>query len=72
MPLWSEVLLGSLNRYISESHTKYDNLDGYPYLSFKSANAWTEGYIEGMTRNLKQRDFPGKRILQSGAFVFGN
>ena len=60
MPLWSGVLLGSLDRYICHSSSEYDNLDDYPYLSFKSASARTEGYIEGIMRNLKQEDFPGR------------
>lgn len=72
MPLWSGVLLGSLDRYIDESLSEYDNLDDYPYLSFKSANARTEGYIEGMMRNLKQEDFPGRRRLRADAFVLEN
>jgi hypothetical protein len=72
MPLWSGVLLGSLDRYIDGSLAEYDNLDDYPYLSFKSANARTEGYIEGMMRNLKQEDFPGRRRMRVDAFVLEN
>ena len=72
MPLWSGVLLGSLDRYVDESLSEYDNLDNYPYLSFKSENARTEGYIEGMMRNLKQEDFPGRRRLRADAFVLEN
>jgi hypothetical protein len=72
MPLWSGVLLGSLDRYICHSPSEYDNLDDYPYLSFKSASARTEGYIEGMMRNLKQEDFPGRRRLRPDIFVFEN
>ena len=71
-PLWSGVLLGSLDRYICYSPSEYDNLDDYPYLSFKSANARTEGYIEGMMRNLKQEDFLGRRRLRPDTFVFEN
>ena len=72
MPLWSGILLGSLDRYVDESLSEYDNLDNYPYLSFKSENARTEGYIKGMMRNLKQEDFPGRRRLRADAFVLEN
>ena len=72
MPLWSGVLLASLDRYVDESLSEYDSLDNYPYLSFKSENARTEGYIEGMMRNLKQEDFPGRRRLRADVFVLEN
>ena len=72
MPLWSGVLLGSLDRYIDESSSEYDTFDDYPYLSFKLENARTEDYIEGMMRNLRQEDFPGRRRLRADAFVLEN
>ncbi|CAB4006119.1 Hypothetical predicted protein [Paramuricea clavata] len=67
MPLWSGVLLGSLDRYLDR-----DNLKDYPYLSFKSVNAKTEGYIECAMKNLKQDDFPGISRLRPDAFVLEN
>ena len=70
MPLWSGVLLGSLDRY--QLTLDRDDLQDYPYLSFKSANAKTEGYIECAMRNLKQDYFPGRSRLRPDAFVLEN
>jgi hypothetical protein len=70
MPLWSGVLLGSLDRY--QFTLDRDDLKDYPYLSFKSVNAKTEGYIECAMRNLKQDDFPGRSRLRHDAFVLEN
>ena len=70
MPLWSGVLLGSLDRY--QLTLDRDDLQDYPYLSFKSVNAKTKGYIECAMRNLKQDDFPGRSRLRPDAFVLEN
>jgi hypothetical protein len=66
MALWSGVSLGSLDRYkriespkVNEVESGLDKI----YLSFKSANAKSEGYIEGVMRQLKQEDFPGKKQI---------
>ena len=75
MPLWSGVLLGSLDRYsktgCSTSHEKKDQ-SKEAFLSYKSANAKSEGYIEGVMRQLKQEDFPGKKRMRADAFALEN
>ena len=75
MPLWSGVLLGSLDRYKTVNDAEdcgKDDSDNYPFLSFTSANAKSEGYIEGAMRHLKQEDFPGKKRLRPDVFVSEN
>jgi hypothetical protein len=74
MALWSGVLLGSPDRYkriespkVNEVESGLDKI----YLSFKSANAKSEGYIEGVMRQLKQEDFPGKKqIIIINSLIF--
>jgi ubiquitin C-terminal hydrolase len=44
----------------------------HPFLSFTSANSKTEGYVEGVMRNLKQEDFPGRKYLRADVFVSEN
>ena len=65
MPLWSGVLLGRLDRYQEDSsRNKKETRDPVnTFLSFSSANAKSEGYIEGAMRNLKQEDFAGRKDL---------
>ena len=64
MALWSGVLLGSLQRYRGESKAKPENaVTEMPFLSFSSANSKTEGYIEGVMRNIKQKDFHAQKHL---------
>ena len=74
MPLWSGVLLGRLERYRDDSNGndkgKINLLN--QFLSFSSANAKSEGYVEGAMRNLKQEDFPGKKRLRADTFVSEN
>ena len=75
MPLWSGVLLGSLDRYKKmESHDahKENNNSDEAFLSYKSANAKSEGYIEGVMRQLKQEDFSGKKRIRADAFALEN
>ena len=75
MPLWSGVLLGSLDHYKTVNDAEdcgKDDSDNYPFLSFTSANAKSEGYIEGAMRHLKQEDFPGKKRLRPDVFVSEN
>ena len=75
MPLWSGVLLGSPERFkktgnikVQEKNPKSDET----FLSYKSANAKSEGYIEGVMRQLKQEDFPGKKRIRADAFALEN
>ena len=42
------------------------------FLSFLSANSKTEGYIEGVMRNIKQDDFHAQKHLRVDAFVLEN
>jgi hypothetical protein len=73
MALWSGVMLGSLQRYSGNSEANPKKLvTGHPYLSFSSANSKTEGYIEGVMRNLKQEDFHARKHLRPDAFVLEN
>ena len=74
MPLWLGVLLGRLDRYQEDSsRNKKETCDPVnKFLSFSSANAKSEGYIEGAMRNLKQEDFAGRKRLRSDAFVSEN
>ncbi|CAB4032869.1 ubiquitin carboxyl-terminal hydrolase 26 29 37, partial [Paramuricea clavata] len=44
----------------------------HPFLSCTSANSKTEGYVEGVMRNLKQEDFPGQKYLRADVFVSEN
>ena len=69
--LWSGVLLWSLDRYKKTTEAR-ELSNNHPYLSFTSANAKSEGYIEGVMRHLKQEDFPGKKCLRPDDFVFQN
>ena len=70
MALWSGVLLGSLQRYRGESKAKTENaVTEMAFLSFSSANSQTEGYIEGVMRNIKQEDFHAQKHLRADAFV---
>ncbi len=74
MPLRSGVLLGRLEHYRDDSNGndkgKINLLN--QFLSFSSANAKSEGYIEGAMRNLKQEDFPGKKCFRADTFVSEN
>ena len=74
MPLWSGVLLGRLERFRDDPNGndkgKINLLN--QFLSFSSANAKSEGYIEGAMRNLKQEDFPGIKRLRADTFVSKN
>ncbi|XP_046864644.1 uncharacterized protein LOC124459168 [Xenia sp. Carnegie-2017] len=70
MALWSGVLLGDMTRYGENGGIQESS--SCRFLSFTSANAKTEGYIEGAMRNLKQEDFPGKRRLRADVFVLQN
>ena len=73
MALWSGVLLGSLERYKENAVPKTKNpVTKHPFLSFKSANSKTEGYVEGVMRYLKQEDFPGRKYLRADVFVSEN
>ncbi len=74
MPLWSGVLLGRLERYQEDlGANERGKLDSFnQFLSFSSANAKSEGYIEGAMRNLKEEDFPGKKHLRADTFVSEN
>ncbi|CAB4035484.1 kDa in NOF-FB transposable element, partial [Paramuricea clavata] len=73
MALWSGVLLGSLERYKENRVPKTQNpVTKHPFLSCTSANSKTEGYVEGVTRNLKQEDFPGPKYLRADVFVSEN
>ncbi len=75
MPLWSGVLLGSLNRYNKMEISKSQEeklVSDEAFLSYKSANAKSEGYIEGVMRQLKQEDFPGKKRMRADAFALEN
>ena len=74
MPLWSGVLLGRLERYQEDlGANERGKLDSFnQFLSFSSANAKSEWYIEGAMRNLKQEDFPGKKHLRADTFVSEN
>lgn len=74
MPLWSGVLLGRLERYQTGSSEdgKRKALAANQFLSFSSANAKSEGYIEGAMRNLKQEDFPCRKHLRADTFVHEN
>ena len=69
MPLWSGVLLGRLERYRDNYNEKRQIRSLNQFLSFSSANAKTEGYIEGAMRNLKQKDFTGRKHLRADNFV---
>ena len=71
MPLWSGVLLGSLDRY-KKTTEAHELSNDHPYLSITSANAKSEDYIEGAMRHLKQEDFPGKKRLRPDDFVSQN
>mgnify|MGYP002803810279 CR=1 FL=1 len=75
MPLWSGVLLGSLERYKKSGNMKAQekkiNSDE-TFLSYKSANAKSEEYIEGIMRQLKQEDSPGKKRMRADAFALEN
>ena len=75
MPLWSGVLLGSLDLYSKTGcSTSPDEKDqsNEAFLSYRSANAKSEGYIEGVMRQLKQEDFPGKKRMRADAFALEN
>ena len=72
MPLWSGVLLGRLERYRDDCNEKRQIRSLNQFLSFSSANAKTEGYIEGAMRNLKQEDFTGRKRLRADTFVSEN
>jgi ubiquitin C-terminal hydrolase len=74
MPLWSGVLLGKLDRYREDLGCKALGNIKPPdqFLSFSSANAKSEGYIEGAMRNLKQEDFAGRKRLRADSFVSEN
>ena len=75
MPLWSGVLLGSLERFKKTGNIKAQekkNKSDETFLSYKSANAKSEGYIEGVMRQLKQEDFPGKKRMRADAFALEN
>ena len=74
MPLWSGVLLGRLECYQtgSSEDEKRKSLAVNQFLSFSSANAKSEGYIEAAMRNLKQEDFPCRKRLRTDTFVHEN
>ena len=75
MPLWSDILLGSQERFNKtgniKAQEKKPNSDE-TFLSYKSANAKPGGYIEGVMRLLKQEDFPGKKRMRADAFASEN
>ena len=71
--MWSGVLLGSLERYKENRVPKSQNPETkHHFLSFTSANSKTEGYVEGVMRNLKQEDFLGRKYLRADVFVSEN
>ena len=68
------VLLGRLECHqtgLSEDE-KRKALAAIQFLSFLSANAKSEGYIEGAMRNLKQEDFPYSKRLRAYTFFRKN
>ena len=71
MPLWSSVLLGSLDRYSRTPGTSTDDKDS-KYMSYLSANNKSEGYVEGAMKQLKQEDFGGLKRLRVDEFVSEN
>ncbi len=70
MPLWSGLLLGSLNQYNKMEILKSQEeklISDEAFLSYKTANAKWKGYIEGVMRQLKQEDVLGKKQMRADA-----
>ena len=67
--------MGSLERFKKTGNIKAQEKkpkSDETFLSYKLANAKSEGYIEGVMQQLKQEDFPGKKRMRADAFALEN